>query len=278
MTNSLSSRAMLVALNIRQWSARKFDKQATREVESSHNADNAGRFNKLLIEPTALRDINHHAAALRDKHYATTLPWGESGERLLPADLYLSFQVDMQALKNRFDAAVRLFLTNYPRYAAAARTRLGSLYEPKDYPAAADLARRFGVDLTFSLVPDVKDFRVDIGDEMAARIRDDVTRTVAQRQQAAMDDALERAKDLITRVRDRVTGDKVIIRDSLTDSIAEMVRVLPAFNLTNDPRVDEVVQALNNMMVSANGLRRSSGTRAAVAAEADDILRKMGWA
>lgn len=276
--NTLSSRAMLVALNIRQWSARKYDKQATREVETTHTATNAGRFNKLLIEPTALRDINHLAGKLRDMHYSATLPWGESGERLLPAELYLQFQLDMAELVRRFDAAAKAFIALYPDHAARARQRLGSLYDPKDYPVAAEIERRFGADLSFSLVPDVADFRVDVSDEVAQRIRDDITRTVAQRQQAAMDDALERARELITRVRDRVTAERVIIHDSLTEGIAEMIRVLPAFNLGNDPRVDEVVSALNDMTVSPHGLRRSASTRTQVATAADDIMRKMGWA
>ena len=276
--NTLSSRAMLVALNIRQWSARKYDKQATREVETAHTATNAGRFNKLLIDPLALRDINHVAGKLRALHYYYTLPWGDNGDRLLPADLYLEFQTKMNEMTQQFDAVVRTFLAGYPALVTAARTRLGTLYEPADYPGARELASRFGADLTFSLVPDTADFRVDVSAETAKKICADVLATTAQRQQAAMDSALERARDVITRVRDRVTADKVIIHDSLTESVAELIRVLPAFNLNNDPRVDEVVSALNTMTVSPHGLRRSASTRAQVAIVADDILKKMGWA
>ena len=275
---TLSSRAMLITLNIHQWTARKFDKRATREVEQHHLAKDAGRFNKILIDPSALRGINRYATALRDKHYAMTLPWGDNGDRLLPAELYLDFQTELRELVDHFDAAVRAFVINYPDYMQQGRLRLGSLYDPKDYPAPGDVSKRFYCEMAFSLVPDVKDFRVDVGDAAAAQIRADITRTVEQRQQAAMDDALLRAKEVITRVRDRVTAEKVIIHDSLTESVAELIRVLPAFNLTNDPRVGEVVDALNNMTVSAQGLRNSGRSREAVAVAADDILRRMGWA
>lgn len=275
---TLSTRAMLVTLNIHQWTARKFDKQATREVEQHHLAKDAGRFNKILIDPTALRGINRWAAALRDKHYAMTLPWGDNGDRLLPAALYLDFQSEMQSLAASFDGAVRLFANDYQNHVSGARMRLGSLYDPKDYPPAADIPKRFRCELSFALVPDVQDFRVDIGDAAAEQIRADVSRSMAERQQAAMDDALLRAKEVITRVRDRVTAAKPVIHDSLTESVADLIRVLPAFNLSNDPRVNEVVDALNNMTVSAQGLRNSARSRDLVADAADDILQRMGWA
>ena len=69
-------RAMLVELTIRQWTARKHDRKVSREVDQGHGAQNAGRFNKQLIAKDALEKIAKKAGAIREFHYAHTLPWG----------------------------------------------------------------------------------------------------------------------------------------------------------------------------------------------------------
>ena len=50
----LNHKAMLMTLSISQWTARKHDKHASSEIEKSHGAKNAGRFNKLLVDADAL--------------------------------------------------------------------------------------------------------------------------------------------------------------------------------------------------------------------------------
>ena len=55
---SLSSRAMLCTLSISMWSARKHDPDASEEIARLHTAANdAGRYNKLLIPRKSLEEI-----------------------------------------------------------------------------------------------------------------------------------------------------------------------------------------------------------------------------
>ena len=47
---NLNDRALLVQLNVSQWTARKYDKSASKEVTTAHGASSAaGRFNKSLL-------------------------------------------------------------------------------------------------------------------------------------------------------------------------------------------------------------------------------------
>ncbi len=57
MTQSISDFAMLVSLNIRQWSGRKLDRAVTKEVDKSHGATDGGRYNKLLVDKAHLDPI-----------------------------------------------------------------------------------------------------------------------------------------------------------------------------------------------------------------------------
>ena len=61
LTTPLSRKAVLVSVNISQWTARKLDREVTDEVNASHGAQkDAGRYNKLLLEKEALADPDRH--------------------------------------------------------------------------------------------------------------------------------------------------------------------------------------------------------------------------
>ena len=47
---ALKEKVMIVSLHMSQWSARKYDAEASREVEEAHQASDAARVTKKLIE------------------------------------------------------------------------------------------------------------------------------------------------------------------------------------------------------------------------------------
>ena len=62
----LQTKAMLAQLTFHAWGAKKQDKAVTAEVEAKHNAHNAGRFNKDLVDKSLLEPIR----TLRGTGYA----------------------------------------------------------------------------------------------------------------------------------------------------------------------------------------------------------------
>jgi hypothetical protein len=266
---------MLANLNISQWTARKHDRKATAEVEQNHAAKDAGRFNKLLIDKSALEAIQKVASAARDHHYKVTLPWGDNGDRLLPSKLYLTYTQDMRLFRQQFESEVNIFVRDYPHLVQSARQRLGTLYDPADYPM--DIRDRFSFSTAFTPVPDAKDFRVDVAAEDAERIRSDIERMVQDRQAQAVRDAFDRARDIVLRVRDRCSAEKPIIRESLMGNVQELIDMLPAFNLTKDPKLDELARDLKGLVKHPDALRTRADVREDTAKAASDILSKMGW-
>ena len=141
MTNILASRAMLSAVTIRQWTARKLDKQITAEVADRHGAGaDAGRYNKALIARDALAAIVTAANAARTEHYARTFPWLDDGARVLPAAGYLAYSETMRGLRSDFELAVELFLASYPSFVDDARQRLNGMFNESDYPSASEIS------------------------------------------------------------------------------------------------------------------------------------------
>ena len=84
---SLRTSALLVALRISTWTAKKFDKSVTKAVVQNHGASaDSGRFNKNLLpgEPLSYKALMSHMSGLRARHYQQTLAWADEGSRLLP--------------------------------------------------------------------------------------------------------------------------------------------------------------------------------------------------
>ena len=182
---NITDRAMLVGLNIRQWSAVKHDKKVSSEVATAHGSDSKmGRYNKNLVSAEALAELKRIAGAARAEHYHRTLPWGDDGFRILTSAGYFDYNAKMSEFRQQFETALSTFTAGYSQYVEDARTRLNGLFNPADYPRSIE--RKFGFEVSVRPVPDADDFRVDIGTAETARIKRDIQDQVNQTIQTAM--------------------------------------------------------------------------------------------
>ena len=97
---SISSSAMLVELSISTWTGRKLDKRASQDVTSTNNAVTgvANVHKKLLGDCAELDIIQKFVGNVRNIHYAMTMPWSDTGIRLLPTKQNLSVSFSMLML------------------------------------------------------------------------------------------------------------------------------------------------------------------------------------
>jgi hypothetical protein len=277
MNSPLKDSAMLIALNISQWTARKHDRTATQEVDEAHGAKDAGRYNKLLISKAALDPMSKIEGAARDYHYSMTLPWGNNGERILPASLFLDYTQKMNGFKAQFNAAVQVFVAQYPELVQAARVRLGTLYNPKDYPDVSSIAAKFDFAMPVTPIPDAADFRVALNSEYVEAIKRDLTDRHARQQQEAVKHVWVRVREVVGKIHETCSKEKPRIFDSMIDNARQLIEVLPALNLTNDPDLARIAQEMQALVVSPDALRNSAVKRQSVAASADQILQSFPW-
>lgn len=276
----LNARAMLVSLNISLWTARKLDKRITAEVNTQHNASNdAGRYNKHLLpgDARSYDTLRKAAQAARDTYYTQTLPWSADGARILPAMNFMEFSAQMRKHRAEYDAALADFLADYPSLQANARVLLNGMFNPADYPAPGDLAGRFGFALNFSPVPDAGDFRVDIADDAAATIRQQIEKNAREAEARAMRDLWDRLHDATAAMVDRLSQPDAIFRDSLIGNMRELLAILPRLNISNDPALAALADEADRKLAAYHpqDLRDDKATRAAVAADAAAIMDKM---
>jgi len=275
---NLTDRALLVQLNVSQWTARKYDKRASKEVTTAHGAASAaGRFNKSLLPMNdKLENIYRKTTLIRTKYYESTLPWGIDGTRMLPTANYLSFMTDFRKEKGEWEQLVQEFLDEYGQMKLDAQRTLGSLYDPDDYPTALELRYKFNMDMAVFPVPSA-DFRVAIGSEELKRIQQDVERRVKEAELAALKDVWNRLYERVKHIAEKLADPKAIFRDSMIETAKEICALLPRLNFADDPNLEAMRQQVEASLIKPpEALRNDPDLRRDTAAEAKAIMDKMG--
>lgn len=246
----LSQRAVLVKLSVSQWTARKYDKQVTREVADSHGVQSgAGRYNKVLIESAEIKKVAKAANAARSYFYANTLPWSDE-YRIRPTQGYLEFMSGLGECKAEFENKVVDFCGMYSDLQTKARLTLKGMYNPADYPPPETLSKKFDFSVSVLPLAGAQDFRIDLSKEQVEKIGAHLEKQNAKAVRAAMRTAWTRLHDAVTHMADKLNGEKTVFRNSLVDNLEELTKVLPVLNITNDPELTKVCDKIRYTLCS----------------------------
>jgi hypothetical protein len=284
---SIASSAMFAELSIGNWTARKLDRKATKETTAANGAaDDAGAFHKKLIASPTLDAVQKFIANTRHNiHYRLTMPWSDLGVRLLPTAVYPQYYNEITAAEAEFNKLVDAFLQEYGWAQAQAQARLGNLFSSDDYPSVEIVAAKFRFRHSQTPIPDVGDFRLDIGAQAQEALRQQYANFYTQQLNTAMGDVWQRTYDALQKMSERLdyeggdAKDKKIFRDSLVNNVREMLSLLTSFNVTQDQRMENMrVQLEDAMMgVSADALREDDSFRKETKSKVDSILKSMSW-
>lgn len=276
--SKLTSKAVLVQLQISQWTGRKYDKAVSDEVTASKNAvAAAGRYNKSLLPMTdALKQVHQKSTLIRTEYYKNTLPWGVDGAQLLPTANYIDFTRVFSKHKNEWYSLVGDFLSQYDQLKEDAKLGLGDLYNEADYPTMQDLSNKFKMELAVFPVPS-DDFRVDLPDAELEAIQHDVERQVQEASNRAMREVWQRLYDRVEHMAQKLSDPAAIFRDSLVETARELCDLLPRLNVEDDPNLRNMTQAVQFRLArfDADDLRRDLDLRKQVATDATRIMDKM---
>jgi len=267
---SISTAAMLVELTISTWTGRKLDKKASQDITSQNNADKGvARVNKKLLGDCAELDaVQKFAANARNTHYACTMPWSDTGLRLLPTTQYFKYHNEMTGLQAEFARLTRVFLDAYSWEISQSQVKLGALFNPDEYPTADSLTAKFRLNINYMPLPDAGDFRVDIGNETTSALRSQYEGYYAQQLQAAMGDVWQRTHTALTKMSERLDyandDTRKVFRDSLVTNVHDIIELLGACNVTNDPLMAQAQRDLDYALsgVTADALREDPYLRA----------------
>ena len=276
----IHARALLVWLRLSTWSARKYDKGVSLQVNAAHNAaSDAGRYNKLLLpgDARAYKQLTALASAIRLQHYSNTLAWSDEGWRLLPTANYTQYTQWLRDRTREFHAALNDFAADYPAMRAQAARLLSGLYKDEDYPDVTDLRERFAITVNYQPVPAQGDLRVDLGSDQIAIIETQIAAQTDRAVAGAMQDAWTRLHDVVSKIAERLAQPEAIFRDSLISNATDVCDVLQRLNVTDDANLEAMRQRVRTELTrfSPETLRDVPSRRQQTAERAQNILDTM---
>jgi hypothetical protein len=279
---SISSSAMLVELNISVWTGRKFDKQVSAEIDTQkQTTTRAGNYSKRLFADEPIFDaIQKFAGNARTYHYHATMPWSDSGLRLLTTAMYFDYNKKISEMEMDFDNLVSNFINQYQVLVAKSQTKLGTLFSASDYPDVQDIASKFRFSVKYAPVPDVGDWRVDVGNDAKQQLMESYVTYYSANLEQAMREPWERMHEALQNMSIKLSGDKKqIFRDTLVGNVVELCDLMEKFNVTGDPKMKQAKAKIENALlgITPDALREDDDLRLDTKSKVDSLLKEFSW-
>jgi hypothetical protein len=275
-TNNLSERAMLVRLKCHTLGTSRQDKGVTEETTTRKGAaPDAGKWTTHIIPRDSMGAIRKALDRIRAINYTYTLPWLGDGTRILPSRLYDGYMAKAQAAIDDFNQSVVNWLRDeYPQLRESASRRLAGLMTGEiQLPTVEEARRRFSIEHYVFPLPNTNDFRCAIGSDQKKATQDAIDRLV----KTSVSDIYKKLGELVERIVKQTAAKKGKIYDSLINNLKELVELIPALNINDDPELEALRKDCADQLASIDpaDLRKNKRLRKATADKATHILESI---
>ena len=253
-------------------------------------ADSFGAEGKYLSAGKKLLDTSHPAfkavTAVRSQAVAywkgISLPFPESGIRLIPQGSINEFNERMSSFRDDLDEAVLELNEHYGELRHAARERLGDLFDSSDYPTT--LVGLFAIEHDFPSVeppPYLRQLSPELYHQECQRVQSRFDEAVQLAEQAFIEELARLVDHLSERLSGSADGKPKVFRDSAVTNMAEFFERFRSLNVRSNEQLDELVGNAQRVVsgVEPQDLRDSQTLRqtlstqmAAVQAGLDQLL------
>ena len=246
--------------------------------QKAQAAESFGAEGQYLTAGKKLLDSTHPAfksvTAIRGRIISfwkgISLPFPEPGLRLIRQQDISAFDVQMTTMRVELDEAVAQLDAHYEELQSAARDRLGSLYNPGDYPAS--LRGLFGIAWEFPSVEPP---------EYLSRLSPRLFEQECERVSARFEEAVQLAEEaflnelnrLVSHLTERLSGSEdgkpKVFRDSAIDNLTEFFSRFSQLNVRSNADLDNLVEQARRLLrgVEPQQLRDNAARRQQVASQ-----------
>jgi hypothetical protein len=249
--------------------------------QKNQAAESFGAEGDFISARKKLLDTRHTAykevTAVRGKVVATwkslTLPFPEPGIRLIRQHEIDSFNRQMTEFRAELEQAVDKLDGHYSELKAAARRRLGDLYNAADYPAS--LKGLFNVEWDFPSV-EPPDYLMQLNPAIYEQERARVASRFEEAVQLAEQAFLSEFGKLIEHLTERLTsndGEKKVFRDSAVTNLTEFFERFRQLSVRSNADLDALVNRAQQLIsdVDAQSLRDNNGLRQQIATQFSQV-------
>jgi len=245
-------------------------------------ADSFGAEGNFLSAGKKLLDTTHPAfkavTAVRGRIVSLwksmSLPYPEAGIRLIRQDDIGTFNAKMESLKGELAEAVQGLDEHYCELKSAARNRLGSLYNPDDYPAG--LTGLFQVSWDFPSVEPpnyLQELNPELYRQECERVAARFDEAVRLAEQAFIEELQQLVTHLTERLAGQTDGKPKVFRDSAVHNLTEFFQRFQQLNVRSNDDLDQLVNQCQSIVrgVEPQSLRDNQGLRQGVAAQLSQV-------
>ena len=286
-TISIATSAMMVELNISCWTARKLDKNVSKDIDAVKNTKvRAGNYHKHLLAGNPHHEaVVKYAASSRLWNIKQTIPWSDSGPRIVTMENLFNggYKQELDNRKAEFERLVDVFLGVYPTLISAAAFQLGDLFDREEYPQPEVIRSKFRFNYTLTPIPTANDFRIEIGEQAKRELVEQYEAAFNERLNNAMRDVWDRLYECLTHMSERLAddeaGNRKVFHGTLLTNARELIDLLAKLNVTGDAKLEEARRDLQNALLNTeiDTLKESDYVRENVKSKVDAILGKFEW-
>ncbi|MDR4509599.1 MAG: DUF3150 domain-containing protein [Candidatus Brocadiaceae bacterium] len=269
--NEILQRGCLIHYSCSIWGGRvKLPKSAI-TVDADPDFYNA---TKYLIDRNYLQPLESVRSEARGYLYKKTLPFPIPGILFVPKDMGGTIDEKMGAYQSRFNEQVEAFAGNYETFIEQARRKLGTLFNPIEYPR--NIRRHFS--FTWRLynfdAPDrIQVFSPEIYEQAVV----DYQQTMSEFQETAVITLRTTFSEMVDHIVERLSGERKTFRDSLVGNIREFLADFSALNITNDTELAHAVERCRRILdgVNPDAIRSNSAFRHHIAGSMSQVKTQL---
>ncbi|MEQ8786694.1 MAG: hypothetical protein RIC55_10365 [Pirellulaceae bacterium] len=250
--------------------------------QKAQAADAFGAEGEFLSAGKKLLDTRHSAfksvTAVKSRAAgywkSLTLPFPEPGVRLIRQDAIEGFDAQMQTFRHELDEAVETLDEHYADLRDAARQRLGSLYNPADYPSSLEGLFRIEWDYPSVEPPDyLRQLNPELYEQECQRIAGRFDEAVQLAEQAFVEELHRLVAHLSERLAGQSDGKPKIFRDSAVSNLSEFFDRFRQLNVRSNDQLDQLVAQCQQVVrgVQPQSLRDDQSLRQTVAGQLGQV-------
>jgi hypothetical protein len=208
-----------------------------------------------------------------------TLPFPEAGIRLLPQNSLGLFAQTMQTYRERLQEAARELSSQYDTIKSEAQRRLGSLFNPADYPSTLD--GLFDLEVSYPTIEPPQylvSLHPEVFQQEQARVRERFESAVELAEQAFAVELQRLTAHLAERLTGLSDGQPKVFRDSAVENLRDFFERFRRLNIRSSPELDALVEQAQQTIngVEPQTLRDSNRLRQMVANDFSRIEAAVG--
>lgn len=272
---TLRERALLVRFSIGRWYGSGSDEEVVNEIRAAKDATGEiGSFTKRLMKREHLAEINRVTAESRRYHKTLTLPWGESGQRILSVEAYREYKETMSKYEGEFFAAVERFMAKYDELVIAEKKNLGELWKASDYPTPEAMREHFRYGLIVEVLPSTHDLRLQLSQAHADEIKREQEQRLHATLHHAVTDIYERLREEVAEAKAKLDDPDARLQGKMFGALSGVIALLPKLNIAHDPKLTALGRELQKELIAlpVDEMRKSTTARQSASHKAQKML------